>query len=214
MLPIPGRDDPSGCVVTRRRGEANVEDQACLVKPASKRSTPRAGDAGGGGVREGESCMPLRALFIQQQDAAMSQGDLPRQGPLAAADHADSRDGVVGGPEGARRHDGGAPPRQAGDARDAGGLLRSRPAQRQQDGGEATRQPRRARPRRPDEQDVGDRTPVSPSASGPPLSVATAMPTPRLIAISGRRLPPLHLLAAVDRPRGRPSGMLVWIQIW
>jgi len=96
MLPIPGRDDPSGCVVTRRRCEANGEDRACLVKRASKRSTPRAGDAGGGGVREGESCMPLGGPFILQQQATVRKGHLSGHGNLPAADHAHIRDGVVG----------------------------------------------------------------------------------------------------------------------
>jgi hypothetical protein len=52
---------------------------------------------------------------IQSQEAVVRQGDLPRHGQLAAADHDRLGDGVVGSPERARGDDGGAPTRQAGD---------------------------------------------------------------------------------------------------
>ena len=53
-----------------------------------------------------------RALWqlMQEQDAMVRQGPLPRQGPLAAADQADVGDGMVGGPEGARRDEAVRPP--------------------------------------------------------------------------------------------------------
>jgi hypothetical protein len=96
------------------------------------------------------------------------QGHLPRHGPLAAADQAHIGDGVVGGSEGARGDDGGAVAGQAGDARDAGGLQRCRPAHRRQEGDEASRQPRLPCPGGAEEQDVMDRTPASPSPLRPP----------------------------------------------
>jgi hypothetical protein len=60
----------------------------------------------------------VRALrqLIQPQDAVVREGHLPRHGPLAAADHAHSGD-RLGGSEGARDDDGGAPTDQAGDRR-------------------------------------------------------------------------------------------------
>jgi hypothetical protein len=53
---------------------------------------------------------------------------------------------VVRGPERARGDYGGAPTRQASDAMDAGGLPRCRQAHGRQNGGQAPRQPQRARP--------------------------------------------------------------------
>jgi hypothetical protein len=93
-----------------------------------------------------EDLAPGLRQFIQEQEAVVRQGHLPRQGPLAAADHANSGDGVVGGPQGARRDEGGAPTRQAGDAMNPRGLQRFRPAHRGQDRGEAPRQHRLPRP--------------------------------------------------------------------
>ncbi len=49
------------------------------------------------------------------------------------------------GAEGAGGDDGGTPTRQASDAMDAGGLQGFHQAHRRQDGGQAPRQPRRAR---------------------------------------------------------------------
>ena len=69
-----------------------------------------------------------------------------------------------GGPEQAGGDDGGALPRQAGDARDAGGLPRFRQVYRQQDSGEAPRQPRPPRPRRAEDQKMMDTLPASCSA--------------------------------------------------
>jgi len=82
----------------------------------------------------------------------MRQRDLPRHGPLAAADHAHSGDGVVRSPERARGDEGGAPPGEAGDAIDTGGLQRFRQAHRRRDGGEATREHQLPRPGWPEEQ--------------------------------------------------------------
>src|SRR5919197_1229176 len=55
---------------------------------------------------------------IEEENAVMRQRYLPRQGLLAAADHAHLGDGVMRGLERARRGDGGAPTRQASDARE------------------------------------------------------------------------------------------------
>jgi hypothetical protein len=54
--------------------------------------------------------------FIQEEHAKVRQRPLPRHRPLAAADHAHIGDGVMGGPEGARRDDDGAPAGEPGDA--------------------------------------------------------------------------------------------------
>jgi hypothetical protein len=70
-----------------------------------------------------DMALELRQL-IQEQDAMVRQRDLPRHGPLAATDQAHIGDGVVGSPERAHGDDGGAPPGEAGDAMDAGGLQR------------------------------------------------------------------------------------------
>jgi hypothetical protein len=70
-----------------------------------------------------DMALELRQL-IQEQDAMVRQRHLPRQGQVAAADQAHIGDGVVGSPERAHGDDGGAPPGEAGDAMDAGGLQR------------------------------------------------------------------------------------------
>jgi len=67
-----------------------------------------------------EDMARARGPLIQAQRAMVRQGHRPRQGPLAAADQADSGDRVVGSPERAHSDDGGAPPGEAGDAMDAG----------------------------------------------------------------------------------------------
>jgi hypothetical protein len=85
----------------------------------------------------------------------------PPAGQLAAADQPDIGDGVMRGAEGAGGDDGGTPPGEAGDAMDTGGLQRFRQARRHQEGGEAPRQPRRARPRKLEQQDIMDTMPAS-----------------------------------------------------
>ena len=77
---------------------------------------------------------------VQQEDAVVRPRPLARRGHLPAPDQSHVGDGVVRGPERAAGDDGGTPTRQAGDAVDAGGLQRCRPARRRQDGGKATRQ--------------------------------------------------------------------------
>jgi hypothetical protein len=79
--------------------------------------------------------------LIQEEEAVVHQGHFPRQEQLTAADQVHSGDGVVRGPERARDDEGGAPTRQAGGARDAGGLPCVRQAHRRQEGGEATSLP-------------------------------------------------------------------------
>jgi hypothetical protein len=53
--------------------------------------------------------------LLQQEAAMMRQGHLPRQGQLAASDHALIGDRVVGGAERVRGDDGGAVAGEAGD---------------------------------------------------------------------------------------------------
>jgi hypothetical protein len=92
-----------------------------------------------------------RGPLIQPQEAMMRQRHLSRRWQLAATDQAHIGDGMVGGAERTRGDDSGPPPGEAGDAMDAGGLPRVRQARRRQEGGEAPRQLRRARPRRAEE---------------------------------------------------------------
>jgi len=47
-----------------------------------------------------EDMAPELRQLMQEQDAMVRQGQLPRQGPLAAADHAHIGDGVVGARKG------------------------------------------------------------------------------------------------------------------
>ena len=89
--------------------------------------------------------------LILQQEAVMGQGHLPWPRQLAAADHADSGDGVVGGAEGVGGDDGGAIAGEASDAMDPGGLPRCRPAHRRQEGTKPPRQHRLPGPRRAEE---------------------------------------------------------------
>jgi hypothetical protein len=65
-----------------------------------------------------------RALgeFIEKEDPVVGQRHLTRCGYLTAADQPHSGHGVVGGAERPGGDDGGAPPGEAGDAMDAGGV--------------------------------------------------------------------------------------------
>jgi hypothetical protein len=93
-----------------------------------------------------EAMARARRPLIHQPEAMVREQHLPRQGYLDTADHVHRGDGGVGGLERAGGDDGGAPTRQASDAREAGGLQRFRQAHRRQHGGKAARQHRRARP--------------------------------------------------------------------
>jgi hypothetical protein len=108
-----------------------------------------------------EHMPPELRQLIQQEDAVVGQRDLSRHRHLAAADQAGIREGVVRGATRSGGHQGGALAGEAGDAREARGLEGLGEGQRRQDGGEPPRQPRRARPRRAQQQDVGVRTPAS-----------------------------------------------------
>jgi hypothetical protein len=98
--------------------------------------------------------------LIQQQAAMMRQGHLPRQGQLAASDHALIGDSVVGGTERVRGGDGGAVAGEAGDAMDTVGVEGFGQAHLLEDGRQAAGQPRCPRARRTREKDVGVRTPA------------------------------------------------------
>ena len=126
-----------------------------------------------------EDLAPARGPLIPKQEIMMRQRHLSRQGQLAAADQTHLGDGVVGSQERARGDDGRAPAGEAGDARDTGGLPRCRQAHRRQEGGEAPRQPRFARARWSEHQEIMARTPVWPSASASVPRMPMPAPLPR-----------------------------------
>jgi hypothetical protein len=103
-----------------------------------------------------EDLAPGLRQFIQEQEAVVRQGHLPRQGPLAAADHADSGDGVVGGQQGARRDEGGVAAGPAGDTVGASGVQDFGQRHGWQDSGEPTGQDRCACFCRPQQQMIAD----------------------------------------------------------
>jgi hypothetical protein len=76
----------------------------------------------------------------------MRQRHRTRQGPLAAADHADIGNGMVGGAEGAGGDDGGTPTGETLNAMDPRGLQGLGEVRRRQEGGEPGRQLRRIPP--------------------------------------------------------------------
>jgi hypothetical protein len=88
------------------------------------------------------------------------------------------RNGLVGGATRPRGHQGRARAGEAGDAMDARGLDGLGQGQRRQDGGEPPRQPRLARPRRAEHQDVMVKTPAGPSALRGHLEMTAANMAP------------------------------------
>jgi hypothetical protein len=107
----------------------------------------------------------------------------------------------MGGAKWTRRDHRRAGAGEAGDALDAGGLQRFCPAHRRQKGGEATRQPRRARPWGAQQEGMMGRTPASRSPS--PLSLHVWVPViADLRSGEGSRLPTCCAACAV--PAGVP----------
>jgi hypothetical protein len=85
--------------------------------------------------------MPLElGQLIKEQDTVVGPRHLARRGYLAAAAQAHIGNGLVGGATWAGSDDGGAPPGEPGDARDAGGVEGE--GHRRQDGGSAVGQRR------------------------------------------------------------------------
>jgi hypothetical protein len=99
-----------------------------------------------------------------------SKKSTPARGPRRSARHPRWDDG---GAKRADRHQRSAGAGEAGDAMDARGLDGLGEGHGRQERGEPTRQPRRARPRRPQEQDVVGTTPAYYFAS--PMSLRMPM---------------------------------------
>jgi hypothetical protein len=93
------------------------------------------------------------------------QRHVPRRRHLAAADQAYIGDGVMRGAKRAGRDQRRAGAGAASDAVEARGLEGLGQAHRRQEGGEPPRQPRRARPRGAEHEEIMNRTPASASLS-------------------------------------------------
>jgi hypothetical protein len=102
--------------------------------------------------------------LIEEEDAVVGQRHLAPQGHLAAADTPHIGNGLVGSAKGSHGDKGGAPPRKAADAMEAGGLDGFGQGHLGEDRRQASGQPRLPRHRRPQEQDVMGTTPASGSA--------------------------------------------------
>jgi hypothetical protein len=108
--------------------------------------------------------MPLElGGLIEAADTVVGQRHLTRHGDLAPTDQPHIGNGMVGGATRPGGDDGGAPPGEAGDAVDAGGVEGLGQGHVGEDRRQAAGQPRLPRPGRPQEQ-IMVRTPASPSA--------------------------------------------------
>jgi hypothetical protein len=180
---------------------ARLNGSAWAAKPARWRMCGRlfVGDA----LLEEDVAPELRE-FVQKEHAMVRPRHLAWHGEVPPTDQPDVRDRVVRGAERAARDHRRAGAGAASHAVDARGLEGFRQAHRRQDGGEPPRQPRLARPRGAEQEEIWVRTPASASCSPRPLGVSEAMRA--LVTSHTCEAPPCSLIGSPHRLGRGASG--------
>ena len=119
-----------------------------------------------------------RGECIEADDPVVGPRHLARHGYMAPTDQPHIGNGMVGGAKRPGGDEGGAPPGEAGDAVDAGGVDGLGQGHIGEDRRQAAGQPRCPRPGRPQEQDGGGRMPASFSSA--PINHDRALALPAL----------------------------------